>query len=78
MSDDSNLKANLYSIEEEDEIYNLTMDAILSNTRWYLDNLEKMPTYRVSWHRYNSKKHHPVTPMAFCHSKESKNDDFKQ
>ncbi len=69
LSDDSNLKANGYTQEEEDYIYNSTLSAVLSNTRWYLDNLDKLPTYRLSWHSYNTKNVNIPSPLKFCVTK---------
>lgn len=50
------LKDNEYSIEEEREIYLQNLEDIYSNPRWYLDNLEYLVEYRVSFINYKAKK----------------------
>jgi hypothetical protein len=50
------LKDNEYSLEEEKEIYFLTLEDIYNNPRWYLDNLEYLVEYRVSFINYKTKK----------------------
>jgi hypothetical protein len=46
------LRNNEYSSDEEGEIYERQLCDILTNTRWYLDNLEFLVEYRVSWVNY--------------------------
>jgi hypothetical protein len=46
------LEASGYSKKQQEAIYLAQLQDILDNTRWYLDNLENMQTYRVHWHRY--------------------------
>jgi hypothetical protein len=52
-----------YSIEKERELFDEQIEDILANTRWYLDNLDCMAEYRVSWGNYKllSKKRHSIT-----------------
>lgn len=50
------LKDNDYSLEEEKEIYFLTLEDIYNNPRWYLDNLDYLVEYRVSFINYKAKK----------------------
>lgn len=57
------LKNNGYTLADEAEIYDNQLVDIIENTRWYLDNLDTMPTYRVSWKNYRSKT--PPLPYRF-------------
>ena len=50
------LKDNGYSQEEECQIFEDQLNDILENVRGYLDSLEYLPTYRVSWQRYTGNK----------------------
>lgn len=50
------LKDAGYSFEEEQTIYDLQLQDIMDNTRWYLDNYMFLPTYRLSWVAYNQTK----------------------
>jgi len=51
----SYLKANGYSDKEEKKIYNDVLDDIQKNTRWYLDNLEYLSEFQVSWENYHDR-----------------------
>ncbi len=44
-----------YTPLEEKNIFNEQLDDIMNNTRWYLDNLDYMREYKVSWHNYTKK-----------------------
>ncbi len=50
------LKTAGYTIEQEEEIYNAILEDVYLNARWYLDNLDYIPEFRVSWQNYRSKK----------------------
>ena len=54
---------NGYSLEEQGVIYNLNLEDLLLHTRWYLDNLDSLVTYKVGWHNYNSRNKR--TPVPF-------------
>ena len=56
MSNNNWLKYNGYSIEEEHKIFEFQLKDILSNTKWYLDNLEYLSEYKVSWNRYGKRR----------------------
>jgi hypothetical protein len=56
------LKDAGYTLEEEETLYNEQLKDILRNTRWYLDNLDSLHPYKVSWHAYTSRKV-PPTPL---------------
>jgi len=47
---------NGYTFKEETEIYKSQLQDILDNTRWYLDSLDYLNAYRVSWHCYTNSK----------------------
>ena len=42
--------------EEEEAYYYETLDRIIANPRLYLDNLEYLKTFRVSFIQYNPRK----------------------
>jgi len=60
LPNDRHLKQNGYSIEEQDEIYDDLLQDVIDNPRWYLDNVDYLSTFYVSWknYRYTS----PVSP----------------
>lgn len=43
-------------IEDEEAGYNACLDLVLSQTRWVLDNLDRMQEFKVSWLYYGSKE----------------------
>ena len=49
------LKENGYSLMKEEQIYDEQLKDVITNTRWYLDNIEFMIEYRVSWKDYRRK-----------------------
>lgn len=46
------LKAAGYTVQEEEMIYSATLQDVIDNPRWYLDNLEYLSEYRVLWKDY--------------------------
>lgn len=50
------LKDAGYTLEEEARIFEDQLSDIIKNPRWYLDNLDYLPTYRVSWKNYRMYK----------------------
>lgn len=50
---DSWLKNSGYSIEEEWEIYYYCLKDVYDNPRWYLDNLDRLPVFRVRFLNYS-------------------------
>ena len=56
MTNNNHLKANGYSAEEEDELLNMIFDDVISNPRWYLNNLYWLKTFRVSWGEYRANR----------------------
>ena len=59
------LKDSGYTVEQEEAIYDATLEDLGDNPRWYLDNLEYLKEYRVSWHCYGRDKTAPVLPRRF-------------
>jgi len=57
------LRQNLYSLSEEEEIYDLLLQDVLDNPRWYLDNVSFLANFYVSWKNYRYKS--PVTPYKY-------------
>ena len=45
-----------YSLKEQAQVYEDTLKDVYNNARWYLDTLEFMRSYRVSWKTYRGKK----------------------
>lgn len=50
------LKDNGYTLEEEKEIYKENLQDLYDNPQWYLQNLEQLKEYRVSFISYSKKK----------------------
>ena len=55
LSRSNHLSDNGYSMEEQEKIYDDQLVDLYLHARWYLDNLDFLPTYRVSWHNYRTK-----------------------
>lgn len=62
------LSDNGFSLQEEEALYERQLREIIANPRWYLDNLDNMREYRVSWVNYKYTK--ISTPRRFCEQKE--------
>lgn len=45
-----------YSMEEQGQIYDYQLQDVIENTRWYLDNIEFMREFRVSWVDYKTQR----------------------
>lgn len=56
LKNNNHLSDNGYSLEEQGVIYNEQLAEVYANPRWYLDNLDYMVEYRVSWQDYRSKR----------------------
>lgn len=50
-----NLNDADYSMEEQMQIYDDNLLDVFNHTRWYLDNLESLKSYRVAWKDYKTK-----------------------
>ena len=59
----NHLADNDYSLAEQAKIYDDQLADLLLNTRWYLDNLDFLPTYRVSWKNYSNNR--PTVPYKY-------------
>jgi len=53
-----------YSIEDEARIYELILDDLGENPRWYLDNLEYLAEIRLRWVDY-TRQYTPSIPRKF-------------
>jgi hypothetical protein len=60
-----------YDVEQEARIYEELLKDVYNNPRWYLDSLEYMPEFRVSWVDY--KKQKTTRPYKFV-VKQAKKD----
>ena len=54
--------------DEENEIYMANLKSIFENPREWLDNLDYIPVYRVSWKNY-SKSNTPTLPKQYVKPK---------
>lgn len=54
--DNASYELILESEEEEKQWFNDCCYRVLANVRWYLDNLDKLPTFTVKWRRIFPKK----------------------
>ena len=45
-----------YTIEEQAILYESLLSDIHRDPRWYLDNLNYLPQFKVSWHDYRCKQ----------------------
>lgn len=52
---DNKLKSSGYDLAAQAKLYDAQLEDVLANTRWYLDNLDYLPVYTVSWHDYSMK-----------------------
>ncbi len=57
------LKQNGYTLEEEELIYDLTLEDVFDNPGWYLDHLDFLSEYRVCWKDYRYK--YPTMPYKY-------------
>jgi hypothetical protein len=58
---------NGYTKTQEEKIYDDLLVDVLENTRWYLDNLDNLRTFRVSWQDYRLKT--TPTPLKLVNKK---------
>lgn len=45
-----------FTLEQEKEFYNEVLSRVYSNPRFYLDNIDKLSVFRVSFINYTAKK----------------------
>ncbi len=57
------LKENGFTVDEEAELYEAQLQDILEHTREYLDNIEFMTPYYVSWKNYSFRT--PTIPHKY-------------
>lgn len=60
LKNNNHLSDNGYTLEEQGVVYDEQLAELYANPRWYLDNLDYMVEYRVSWQDYRYKR--PVLP----------------
>lgn len=41
-----------YSVEDQEKIYDDLLTDVIENPRWYLDQLNYLPEFRVNWVNY--------------------------
>jgi hypothetical protein len=68
-SHSEDLSMSGYTLEDESKLYEEQLQDIIVHTRWYLDNLEKLKSYRVRWHDYSHKT--PVSPYRTTNKQKS-------
>lgn len=49
--------------EEEQEFFNEVCFRVIHNTRWYLDNLDDLWVFEVSWLDYATKRRKKSKPL---------------
>lgn len=49
--------------EEEQEFFNEVCFRVIHNTRWYLDNLDDLWVFEVSWGNYTQKRRIKPKPL---------------
>jgi len=69
------LKHQGYSLDEEGEVYDAQLSDVYNNPRWYLTNLDYLSEYKVRWKCYT---HTPPSPTArLCNVNLGKGHKFK-
>ena len=63
LKNSSKLKRNDFSLKDEEEIYDMQLEEVQKNPRWFLDNLDYLPVYEVSWKDYRYSV--PTLPYRF-------------
>jgi len=48
------LKANGYTLKQEEDLYDRFLQDVMENPRWYLDQMGYMREFRVSWVDYKN------------------------
>ncbi len=66
------LHCNGYSLDEESVLYDSLLRDVYENPRWYLDNLESLSCFRVSWGSYSKGNVLPTLPFGVVISKRQK------
>ncbi len=61
------LKNNGYTVAQESELYDQLLTCVATNPRWFSDNYDRLPTYRLSWVDY--KREH--CSVRYCHRQET-------
>ena len=57
-----------HTLDEQAKIYEDTLKDVADNPRFYLDRLEELAEYRVSWKNY-SRKCTPTLPLKYVNRK---------
>lgn len=63
--------------EEEEEAFNACLQDVIDNPRYYLDNLDRIKEFKVSWLYYGSKQNCKRLGRTFAHCA-PKNTSFKK
>lgn len=71
MKESNRLKDNGYDEVEEAEIYDACLEDVYANPRWYLDNIEFLSEFRVSWEDYRTST--PTLPLRHVNQRISRN-----
>ena len=61
------LKTAGYTMKQEEGLYDAILEDVYLNARWYIDNLDYISEFRVSWQNYRCKK---TLPHKFVRTKE--------
>ena len=66
----NHLSENDYTKDEEEKRYDMDLEDIYNDPRWFLDNLDYVTTYRVSWKCYGTEKTTPTMPYKYTKEEE--------
>jgi hypothetical protein len=57
------LRDSEYTLADEALLYEQLLQDIYDNPRWYLDNFQELPEFRLSWANYRTKT--PILPYKY-------------
>ena len=63
MPNNRSLSQNGYSLDEQELMYAELLQDVFDNPRWYLDNVDYLSVFYVSWKNYRYKS--PVMPYIY-------------
>lgn len=66
-----------YTKKEQEDLYDNSVQDIIDNTRWYLDNLEYLREYRVYWQCYSKKRVNGTNSITLPSNKVNKRKVYK-
>lgn len=64
--------------EEEEEAFNSCLQDVIDNPRYYLDNLDRIKEFKVSWLNYASKEACKRVGRTFAYCAPKRTTEFKK